>query len=352
MSLTRTARTRLAAWAVPWLLPVRESPDWQPPAAPRIAIVRSDRRLGNLLTITTLFEPLRAHWPDARIDVVAHAAFADILEADPLVARVIPVDRARLWRSATALRGVLRALRDARYDIAIDAAHSHMFSRTDAVLTRATAAPWRIGFARGDEARFGNRLVPVPADAGRAPRPRVYRALLTGCDIPADGADAATRLILTVDERAGAATWWGTPRGPRVVLHTGGRGAKRWPEEAFVAVAARCAAAGDDVVLACDPGERDALAGRAPRGVRVAPALPIRAFAALVGEAGVYIGGDAGPAHVAAALGIPRVLVFREDKAHEWSYGAHVRTVTAVPDGPPVDAVLAALAALRAERAA
>lgn len=348
MTASRAARERVLAWAAPWLLPVRREADAPLPEAPRIAIVRTDRRLGNLLTVTTLFEPLAARWPRLELDVVAHAAFAELVCDDPLVHEVIAVDRARLWRSPAYLRRVLRRLREARYDLVIDAAHSHMFSTTDALLARATAAPWRVGFARGGEATFCNRLVPVPADAGVAPRPRVYRALLAGCGVAAAG-EATTRYVSTPHERAAAEAWWGASRGPRVVLHTGGRGAKRWPEASFLAVAARCAADGDDVALACDPAERESLAARAPEGVRVAPVLAVREFAALVGAASFYIGGDAGPAHIAAACGVPRVLVFREDKAAEWSYGDGVRICMAVPDGPTVDAVCDACVAMRVE---
>ena len=349
MSAARAAREHLLAWGAPWCLPVREDAGMPAGRPPRIALIRTDRRLGNLLTITTLFAPLAAAWPGAQLTVVACEAFAGVLAADPLVHDAIAVERAQLWRSPAAWTRLVRRLRARRFDLAIDAAHSHAFSCTDALLTRATAAPRRVGFARGAEARFCNYIVSLPEEAAGWPRPRVYRELLRGCGLSVTSESPTTRLILTESEGAVAESWWGVTGRPRVLVHTGGRGAKRWPEAQFLAVARGLAARACDVVIACDPGERQGLAARATEGgVRVAPVLPVRAFAALLGAARLFVGGDAGPAHIAAALGVPRVLVFREEKAGEWAYGDHVRSVTGVPLGPTADTVVrAALEVIR-----
>ena len=348
MSAARAAREHLLAWGAPWCLPVREDAAMPSGRPPRVALIRTDRRLGNLLTITTLFAPLMKAWPGAHLTVVACEAFADVLASDPLVHTVIAVERTRLWRSPAAWTRLVRRLRATRFDLAIDAAHSHAFSCTDALLTRATAAPRRVGFARGAEARFCNHTVSLSAEATGWPRPRVYRELLRGCGLSATDEAPTTRLILTEREGAAAESWWGDTGLPRALVHTGGRGAKRWSEAQFLAVARSLAARSYDVVIACDPGEREGLAARATAaGVRVAPELPIRAFAALVGAAQLFVGGDAGPAHIAAALAVPRVLVFREEKAGEWAYGDHVRSVTGVPAGPTADAVVRAAVEVR-----
>ncbi len=140
MTRARAVRARALGWGARWGLPVRRERALPVDRPPRIAVIRTDRRLGNLLTVTTLFAPLAQAWPGARLTVVACAAFAEVLAADPLVQDVIAVDRTALWRSPAALPRLVRRLRAARFDLAVDAAHSHAFSTTDALLTRATAA--------------------------------------------------------------------------------------------------------------------------------------------------------------------------------------------------------------------
>ena len=63
--------------------------------------------------------------------------------------------------------------------------------------------------------------------------------------------------------------------------------------------------------------------------------MPIRRFAALVGACDVFVGNDAGPLHVAAAVGTPSVGVFGPSSPAIWfSYATAVGHVAVRPDVP------------------
>jgi ADP-heptose:LPS heptosyltransferase len=101
-----------------------------------------------------------------------------------------------------------------------------------------------------------------------------------------------------------------------LALHPGSGGrAKRWPEERFLALAARARAAlGLAPLLVTGPVERDLapdLGGRArAAGAAVIEAPPLPALAAILSLAAAYAGNDSGPTHMAAAVGAPTLALF------------------------------------------
>jgi ADP-heptose:LPS heptosyltransferase len=139
---------------------------------------------------------------------------------------------------------------------------------------------------------------------------------------------------------------------PWLVVHPGaGSAAKRWPADAFARAIVTLAARARMNVLV-HQGPADAAAAAALRrhlGAGavwlVEPTLP--ALAGVLARARAYLGNDSGVSHLAAALGVPALVLF--DPRHlawrPWWSGARPRTVTltaAMPD--EVAAVSAELA--------
>jgi heptosyltransferase-1 len=91
-----------------------------------------------------------------------------------------------------------------------------------------------------------------------------------------------------------------------------GWGAKRWPSERYGHVAKALAAEGMKSLINFGPGEErlmqevESASGGAATGV----ACSLTELIALTRRAHVFVGGDTGPMHLAAALGIPVVAVF------------------------------------------
>lgn len=91
-----------------------------------------------------------------------------------------------------------------------------------------------------------------------------------------------------------------------------GWGAKRWPAERYGQVARQLAALGLHAILNYGPGEEQLAqaAQAASGGAAETMNCTITELIALTRRARVFIGGDTGPLHLAAALGIPVVAIF------------------------------------------
>jgi heptosyltransferase I len=109
------------------------------------------------------------------------------------------------------------------------------------------------------------------------------------------------------------------------ILNPGaGWGAKRWPAERYGKVARALSASGVRSILNCGPGEewlaREAEA--ASEGAATTIQCSISELVALTRRARVFIGGDTGPLHLAAALQVPVVAIFGPtDPARNGPYG-------------------------------
>jgi heptosyltransferase I len=109
------------------------------------------------------------------------------------------------------------------------------------------------------------------------------------------------------------------------ILNPGaGWGAKRWPAERYGEVAGRLASLGICPLVNYGPGEEDLFrAVLAASGGRAKPTKgSITDLIALTRRARLFIGGDTGPLHLAAALQVPAVAIFGPtDPARNGPYG-------------------------------
>jgi ADP-heptose:LPS heptosyltransferase len=142
----------------------------------------------------------------------------------------------------------------------------------------------------------------------------------------------------------------GAPPGSgALIVHPGSGGAwKQWPAERFAEVIAAVAARHALTVMVHQgPADRaavEALLARLDRPVErlVEPALPALAVT-LVGSR-AYLGGDSGISHLAAAVGVPSVILFPPDHLPRWTPWSPVaRPVAMTGAADEVPGVVAAL---------
>ena len=302
------------------LVPNGPPPPLPPPpdAVRRVLLVRPDERIGNLILLTPLIDAARRAWPQATLDLVVGGAMAPLMRGDPRFSRIHVFDKRALVRRPLGLIPLAHRLRRARYDLAIDASHPHHFSLTAALLTRVTGARWRLGYLSGPAHRLLNvgltlapgvheHLTDVYLALLRRVAPEAENRGLSFPLAPAERAEARARLAAA-----------GVPfDGPRLVgVHPGGRGAKRWPLENFVAAMREIAARGDArCVVFHGPGEEALIAGVPPDAALVAPRLPLRLFAAGLSLCDLVVSGDTGPMHLSAAVGTPTLALFLHGNA-------------------------------------
>ena len=296
------------------LLPRPRRPDGpvDPTSVRRVLAVRHDARLGNLLLLSPSLRLLKTAFPNARIDVLLADKYGDALRFNPFVDAVL---------TAKSLPG----LRAKKYDLAFDFSPQHAFSLSSAAWTSFSGAKRRIGFDRGDAAKFLDELVPVPTERAHetANLARLVRHAAPGVALPPDSALRTEWHFGPGEREAGEKTWrgWGLDE-ESVALFLGARAEKRLPTDWFLALAAKLRVAGRRVVLTGGPAERKLLRGLAiPDGVVVAPELSLREFAAAIAHARAVLTADTGPMHVAVAVGTPTVELFSHTETWRFGYG-------------------------------
>ncbi len=332
----------------------------------RIALIKLSS-LGDVVHALPVAATLRARVPDARVTWIVESREAAVLRDHPAVDTLVPIDTRR-WRRARgltdlgnvvrAVAGARRGLRVAGFDVAVDL----QGLIKSALITAATRAPLRIGFAarRCKEplgALFTNRRVQPPAAARHVVDQ--YLSLLG----PLGVTEPVREFRLPVEPVAEArAEDFLAARGLKpgrrlVILNPGSRRRdKRWPEERFRVLAERLTEdAAADVLVVWGPGEETAGRLIAPGGrtrAVLGPPTNLYDLLAFLRRASVLVAADTGPLHLAAALGTPCVGLYGPTSAvRNGPYGTGHRSLQA-PEGQvaaiEVDAVFHAVTDLLA----
>lgn len=312
------------------------------PAPRAIAIVKLSA-LGDVVHATPVVEALADAFPAARLTWIVERRAAALLQDHPRLSDVVTIDT-RAWRrvrTPSAARTLARALgelrgrlRAARFDVALDL----QGLVKSGIVTAATGAPVRIGFAAGYRRErlnglFTNRHVSPPRSARHVVDQ--YLALLEPLGV------TAQRVVFRLPARAAAEsrveeffTDAGLkPHGRLVVLNPGaGKPAKRWPVERFAELAGRLAGeANARVLVLWGPGEQTAARAIAEApGTVLAPPTDLDTLVAIVRRASIVVAADTGPLHVAAAVGVSCVGLYGPTSAaRNGPYGAGHRTLSA-----------------------
>jgi heptosyltransferase I len=336
--------------------------------APRLALVKLSS-LGDVVHALPAAHAIRAWWPRAELTWVVERREEAILGGNPDLTHVVPVDT-RLWRrefkrpsGAPAVigkvRGLVRQLAAGRFDAAVDLQGLWK----SGVITRFTRAPLRVGLAAGlcrerANAWFTNRHVTPPREGAHVVDRYLAIVAALGIDLAAVGppafpvardAEAETRMARWLEEEGIKTTT------PLVLLNPGSGGDhKRWAVEAFrrlgEELAVRLSAR---VAITWGPGEEPlarAIAHGMRTGALVPPATTIIEMIALFRRATLVVGGDTGPVHVAAVLGVPTIGLYGPTSARRnGPYGPRVVAIqspTGRMDGVSVESVLGAAQSL------
>ena len=294
------------------------------PPISRILLVRL-RQIGDVVFTTPAVHALRDRFPKARIAYVVEPAAAPVVEGNRHLDEVIVAPRTGGLAGIRADLSLGLRLRRDRYDLAID---FHGGPRAS-LLAWLSDAPLRIGYevvGRGwmytHRVERSRQLRPrhsvqnqfdllAPLGIG-PPDPTKYpvemplgpeTARLVGRRLAESGVDHPTQLI---------------------VVHVSSNSPfRRWPAESFATTIAALAAAGGGrrIVVTSGPSEAgavDRIVAEARRRLdETAAARVLRCgefslseLRALVEDAALYIGGDSGPLHIAAASRVPILALY------------------------------------------
>lgn len=300
----------------------------QPAVGPNILIVRLSS-MGDVIHTMVAVSALRQAFPPATIGWVIEERWAELLCARsaprcgppsplrPLV-DTVHVLNSKTWRrnpfadeTWREIAAIIRQLRAARYEIAVD----FQGAIRSALVARWSGAPLIYGFAQPREnassmfytrqvqAR-GAHVIEQNLSLAIAVQGQEPHAAVSAPPFPRDElAESACRKKLEAKEMREYA-----------ILNPGaGWGAKQWPAERYGRVAKALAEiSGIRSLINFGPGEeglaRDAEA--ASQGAATSCSTSLSELIAITRNARLFIGGDTGPMHLAAALRIPVVGIF------------------------------------------
>jgi len=246
--------------------------------------------------------------------------------ARPLVDAVHTVDT-RVWRSSPfsvetrrAMRSLVRELRAAEYDVTVDL----QAAIRSALLNRMSRAPARLGFAKPRESLarlFYTAAIATPAvhvvDQGLQLASAILGKDVSTAEFPLPRDAAADAWCEQQIARFGGKQF--------ALINPGaGWGAKRWPAERYAQVARSLAQQGLSVLVNSGPGEESLSRQVAEPGSNNIFSLScsLSQLISLIRRARIFIGGDTGPSHLAAACSIPVLAIYGPtDPARNGPYG-------------------------------
>lgn len=292
----RPARSRVAARR-------RSRTGTAPPAR---LLVRLPNWVGDLLMARPALQALRARWPDVRMIGMARRPHLPLVERLGVFARTVAAPDGSGFARAAAVRAAARALRSLRVDAAILLAPS----------CEAAFTAWLAGVGRriGHDTDHRRLLLTDPV----APRPEAHRTdeyldLARVLDARDPGPPVSPLALTAADRvlaaRLFAAMAWPADCRPVFVNPAAAKTPRAWSAERFRALVERLSGAGRPVVahdrrpFAAPPG------WAAAHGVALVRDATLPELAALLERCALYVGNDSGPAHLAAAAGIPTVTI-------------------------------------------
>jgi len=312
------------------------------PHGGRVLVIRL-RSLGDCVLSTPALTLLKQNRPDLRLAVVVEDRFRAIFEGNPDIDSLLPPETAavRGWRPHLAL-------------------NLHGGSRS-AALTAVSGAKWRAGFAHFRNSIVYNVQIPTA------------QAILH-----------INRKVHTCEQMASAVFYLGVPMteiprarlyadsvpaGQYAVLHPfASQPDKTWPAERFLSVAKRLRddfalepifiggrneKFGDRRSIPRFPGPEQAeKLGNAPSvpEFRMVAGAPLGDVKSLLSRAMLFVGNDSGPAHMAAAFGVPSVVLFGSSDPIIWAPWRTTAEVLTHPGGIAAISVNDVLTALERMR--
>lgn len=294
-------------------------PRWEWSRIQRVLFVRL-RSIGDTVLTTPSLFALRRFLPRARIDILLEDWVAPVLEAFEHVDNVI-----QLERDSTAARfQIAREIRATQYDVVYNL-HG---GTTATLLTRASGARHRVGFAHYQYARLHNHLAPSSLllwGLAKAHSVEQQLALLgwTGVpvsDRPATNLAVTEAAVASISARLRAVGLEDAM--PFALVHPAAAFAtKQWATENFARVAEELAAHGLVTVALGAPHEAavvEGLAAEASVPVIGLTDLTLPEVTALAARARLFVGNDSGIAHMAAAVKTPAVVIFGSSNIAHW----------------------------------
>lgn len=293
-------------------------PEWD--ARPYRVLYMRAQGIGDLILATGVLRAIAQARPTIALDVLTTPVAAPVLEGNPWVRHIH-----LLRRTPRHYLSLVRAVRDARYDVVVDGkiTRGASFVRSPA-LTMMSRAPRRVGVGGGNHALVYNMCV---ERFDRTTTHMVEGSALLARPFGVDPAsvDLRPELFLSSDERRHAERQWLTATaqhetygGRWLVNLSAGSAERRWPPDRWVALLRHLRARRPHATIGVMgvTAEWDAVqhVARSARASAV-PAPTLRDALAMVGSAAHVLTSDTSITHAASAFAVPTMLLL--ERGHD-----------------------------------
>jgi lipopolysaccharide heptosyltransferase II len=287
-------------------------------AAREVLCVRLDS-LGDVLMTSPSMRALKESCPGRRITLLTSSIGAAAARMLPEVDDVISYDASWMNGQPPNADTIVDELRERRFDAAVLFSVYSQNIWAGALLCQLAGIPLRLGHSRENPYRLLTDWVPEPEPQCFV-RHEVRRQLelveQVGCRATEIGMSlrVSDRSRLQVAERLHSLGF--ETNQPWVLIHPGSRAtSRRYPAESFAALARILSA--EDGWQVCFTGDTDeiplveCIRKQVPaRTYSMAGAVDLERLAALTGSAPLLITNNSAPAHIAAAMGTPQVVLY------------------------------------------
>lgn len=299
-------------------------------AARRVLAVRLDN-LGDLLMTTPALAAIRESAPGMQLTLLASPSGAALAPVLPCVDAVLRFDAPWIKSGEAALAGeplgeaerrLIERLRAQAFDAAVIFTVCTQSALPAALLCRLAGIPLRLAYARENPYGLLSDWVPECDRVQDGMRHEVERQLALVGTVGWTTADPRLRLVPRGAQRARVAALLhaaGLGGGqPYVVVHPGASAAsRRWPATRFGAVARTLAQTTGAAVVFTGGCVEHALIEQARLAMGVPSVtledqLDVGELGALIGGACLVLANNTGPAHIAAAMGTPVVVLYAQ----------------------------------------
>jgi ADP-heptose:LPS heptosyltransferase len=290
--------------------------------------------LGDSLHLIPALWEIKRHYPPAELHVVAAPVGTEVLRLAGCVDRIWSVEldprRRTLWQQWD----TIRALRRERFD------HAFNFSGADRTLfwTALSGARYRVAHATARKHFWNSWLIPnwVPQQPAGMPVFEQRRQFLAACGLQL----AAPRWDLSLPEEARQKAQSRVTQDAIHLSVCASSPLKEWPLENWIAFVKRLLARNPQLQIigtgSSQPREQErlrALAAEVRNGnLTTLTGLSIAELAAVLQRCQLHVGADSGVLHLAVAVGLPTISLFRDyHDASAWMPAGAAHRVFRVP---------------------
>jgi len=285
---------------------------------PRRILIIKPSALGDITLALPVLSAMKRSFLEAKISWFVRSEFAPLITAHPYISDIILFDRRKLskwWCSPSSFKSLgslIKQLRAGKFDLVFD--FQGLF-RTG-FFSWVTGSKRRFGMAGARELAHLFYTDKISQDASSIHLVDYYLKMVVAAG--AKHGEAKFKL----PEDAGAAEQidkllksQGVNAKYAVIVPGAAQPNKRWPIERFAELAGKISERfGLSIVATGSQGEREYIeaiqTGGKARIINLAGKTTVRELIPLIKKASLVVSNDTGPGHIAAALGVPIVMIF------------------------------------------